>query len=68
MEGEHLRHTLGRLHHHWMILFLIGLVIALGSIFGRHLNDSREATRALSEVYGNHPHYEFIQETPHPTR
>jgi hypothetical protein len=51
-----------------MILLLIGLVIALGSIFGRHLNDSHEATRALSEVYGNHPHYEFIRETPHPTR
>ncbi|MTJ80429.1 MAG: hypothetical protein F8N37_05350 [Telmatospirillum sp.] len=62
------RRKTGFSRHHWLLLWVSALCLGLGILFGRHLNDSGEATEALTRVYANHPHFEFIERTPHPTR
>ncbi len=69
MTEGHLRQTLGLLHHYRMPLLCAAVAMALGLIFGRHLNSSDEAGRALSRVYAGAGHLELCFKEPvRPTR
>jgi len=69
MSGDGWRQIRGMLSQYRMALLIAASVMALGSLFGQHINSNDEASHALGQVYGSTPHFELrLMEIPHPTR